>query len=324
MALPAGTLLYVRAETPDHDHIVARDLKSGKERIVTDLTGDGSSGWEIRGYSLSPDRTRIALASNYGPTKEDNATMLATRRIWSLAVDGTDFQRLTPVFPNDSQGRKNYSIEIEAPMWNADGTKIVYEFGNYWFEGTTLKGGSLPWSVSSQPGHLPSSFPTNVGCSVLNPARNPKTGELLFRHSVCVNSNDEGLFLYPAAGGAPKKLVAQAYGPGLVDPSLETAGWAGDGSAFAFVGTTPLTRNNTTEQVRSLFVYDMSKATFTPIVEPPSGSYVQDATVAPDSSAIVYCLREGDAYNLHLIDLTGAQATDTAITTDGKSCHPVM
>jgi hypothetical protein len=38
---------------------------------------------------------------------------------------------------------------------------------------------------------------------------------------------------------------------------------------------------------------------------------------------VVYCLGEGDASNLHLIDLTKNPATDTAITTDGKSCHPI-
>jgi ubiquinone/menaquinone biosynthesis C-methylase UbiE len=42
--------------------LIARDLASGDERVINDLTGDGSSGWEIWGYSLSPDRRRIEIA----------------------------------------------------------------------------------------------------------------------------------------------------------------------------------------------------------------------------------------------------------------------
>ena len=41
----------------------------------------------------------------YGPTAADNATNIATRRIWSLAADGTDFRRLTPVFENTGAGK---------------------------------------------------------------------------------------------------------------------------------------------------------------------------------------------------------------------------
>jgi len=52
-------------------------------------------------------------------------------------------------------------------------------------------------------------------------------------------------------------------------------------------------------------------------------TYVVDGAAAPDLRAIVYCLREGEAYNLHLIDLSKTPATDAPLTTDGKSCHPV-
>ncbi len=84
-----------------------------------------------------------------------------------------------------------------------------------------------------------------------------------------------------------------------------------------------MTRNGSTQTAVSLFYYDMAKGTATAIVVPPANAYVQNATVAPDGSAIVYCLREGDSsYNLHLIDLTPAKPTDTAITNDGKSCNP--
>ena len=161
--LPEGTLLYQRFRRADNrrdDSLIARDLATGDERVVTDLTGDGSDGWDIWGYSLSPDRRRIALASLYGPTAEDNETGLATRRIWTLAIDGTDFRRLTPTFPNDSNGRSSYTHEIGNPEWSADGSFVVFSWGSYWYEGTTLKGGSFPWTVSTAGDAPPSSFPT--------------------------------------------------------------------------------------------------------------------------------------------------------------------
>ena len=50
----------------------------------------------------------------------------------------------------------------------------------------------------------------------------------------------------------------------------------------------------------------------TPVVVPQvADTYVVDGAAAPDLSAIVYCLREGEAYNLHLIDLSKTPARRT-------------
>jgi Tol biopolymer transport system component len=325
-SLPTSTFLYVKAQTADHDLLVARDLASGEERIVTDLTGDGSDGWEIWGASISPDRKRIAIASLFGPTKADNDTGLATRRIWTLNADGSDFERLTPVFPNTGAGRHLFSIEVDRPAFTEDGSAVIYNFGNYWYEGTTLKGGSLPWSISTAGGGLPMAFDTISTCSVLHPAVNPATGDVLFIHSVCIRSADQGLFLYPKGGGtAPTMLVQAGNGAGEIDPSLTPPSWLPDGSGFVFVGTTSVDRNGTTEVVPALFLYDMTANKVAPLVISEPNEYVQAAAIAPDASAIVYCLRHGsDAQDLHLIDLTTDPATDSPMTTDGKSCYPTF
>ncbi|OJY20603.1 MAG: hypothetical protein BGO98_04760 [Myxococcales bacterium 68-20] len=320
--MPDGTLLYLRHESKDHDLIVARDLASGEERVVTDLTGDGSSGWEIRGYALSPDRRRIAIASLYGPTKEDTATGLATRAIWTLATDGTDFRRLTPTFPKDDQGRKGFTYDVSDPMWTADGSRVLYDFGSFWYEGTTLAGGSVPWIVSAAGDAAPESFPTQFGCSVIHPARNPATGEYLLIHSVCVpgQGDGDGLYLYPADGGTrPKKLLASAHVNGSVDVFLEKASWLSDGSGFLFIGGT-----SDTDWNPSLLAYDMKAGTVSAIVVPPQDSTIYSVAISPDASKIVYCLRNDNdsTVDLHLIDVSAASPTDTAITTDGKSCYP--
>ncbi len=324
-SLPDGTLLYVRAETADSEVLVARSLADGSERIVTDLRGDGSDGWEIWGYSVSPDRTRLAIASLYGPTKADTDTGLATRNIWTLAADGSDMKRLTPTFPNTGRGRSAFTIEVSHPVFDSDGSSIIYDFGNYWYEGTTLEGGSLPWAVATSGDALPTSFPSVTNCSVIRPSRNPATGELLFLHSVCTTREDEGLFLYPPGGGTrPKKLVGYSYGAGGVAPSVETTSWIADGSGFVFVGSTTVDRGEGNEETAvCLFLYDMANGTVSPLVVPPSGAVVRNAAISPDATSIVYCLRAADeSENLHLIDLTASTPTDTAITTDGKSCHP--
>ena len=321
-ALPTNALLYVYSDTVDSDWLVARDLRTGKERLVTDLRSDGSDGWEIWGHSLSPDRRRIAIASLFDPTQEDVDTGLATRRIWTFGVDGSDFERLTPVFENTGQGRKDFDISVQDPVFSADGQDVIYDFGNWWYEGTTLEGGSLPWTVPVR-GGVPSLFETMTGCTVIDPSVNPATGDVLFVHSVCVRSEDEGLFLYPAGGGTePLKLVDRGFGPGSVDPALEKASWLADGSGFAFVGDIEVTREQSTETASSLLAFDMTTQEIRVIVVPEPDASVRNAAVAPDGSVIVYCLAHDGGYDLHAIDLTADALEDVPITNDGKSCSP--
>lgn len=243
-----------------------------------------------------------------------------------MNADSSDFQRLTPVFPNTGGGRTTFTIEVDRPAFTQDGSELIYNFGNYWYAGTTLKGGSFPWSVSATGGALPAGFTTISSCSVLHPAVNPATGEVLFIHSVCIRSADEGLFLYPKNGGtAPTMLVRARQGAGQVDPSLTPPSWVADGTGFVFVALASVDRSGTTDTAQSLFLYDMTTNQTAPLVIPDPDEYVQAAAIAPDASAIVYCLRHGsDAYDLHLIDLTTDPATDSPMTTDGKSCYPTF
>lgn len=315
--LPAGTLLYVRAETRDHDVLVARDLDGGEERVLTDLTGDGSSGWNIDSYALSADRRRIAIASLYGPTKEDTATGLATRAIWSFATDGTDPRRLTPTFPNRSGGRQHYEIDVGEPMWTADGAGVVFGFGEYWMEGANLQGGSFPWLVSAAGGAPPSAIPTSTACTVVYPSRNPETGDMLYIHSVCIPGQGErGLYLYPEEGSkSPKQLLGSSSSG--IDVYLATPSWLADGSGFLFLGSTA-----ETNQAPAIFAYDTSAGAATMLAAPPSGSYVRGVAISPDGTKIVYCLETDSKRDLHLLDVSTAKPTEKAITSDGTSCNP--
>lgn len=323
--MPATTFLFVQKDAYDHDTLIAYDRASGRAATVTDFTGDGSNGWSLgNGYAISPDRTRIAVASLYGATRADIDTKLAAKRIWSLAVDGSDFVRLTPVWENKAAGRTNWQIEVSDPVFSKDGANVFFDYGEYWYEGTNLQGAAGIWSASAAGGALPDLFQAPSPCSLVSPSVDPSTGKVAVIHSVCVpgQGQQDGIYLHDEnGGGTPELLLASSN---EVDLMLEQPRWGADGSGFVFIALARVPDGNSTRQVRSLFVFDMKTRKATPVVVPENpDARVIDAAAAPDASAIVYCLQEGDAQNLHLIDLSGDQATDTAITNDGKSCHPV-
>jgi Tol biopolymer transport system component len=323
-ALPETSFLYVSALTPDHDALVAWDVKTNAKTVVTDLTGDGSSGWEIAGYALSPDRTRIAIASLYEPVKADNDIGYAGRRIHTLNTDGSNFTRLTPPWTTQAAGRSTFTVEVRNPSFSKDGQEIFFDYGEYWYEGTTLKGASSVWAVPAAGGALPTYVWDLPGCSMTDPSPDPATGKILVQQSVCTSSQNTGIWLYTRDGSSPpEKLVGNAQ----VDPSLEQASWAKDGSGFVFVGVAQRTVGGATRQVRGAFAYDVAKKQIVDLVIPTAADdAVRDVALAPDASALVYCLQTGSGstqkLDLHLVDLGASPPTDTAITNDGKSCHP--
>ena len=155
-------------------------------------------------------------------------------------------------------------------------------------------------------------------------AVNPATGDVLFVHSVCTSTADEGLFLYPKKGGKPVKLLQAGYGAGKVDPALEKASWLADGSGFVFVGTIEVTRGDATDTANSLLSYDMTSGDVSVLVIPDENTHIRNAAIAPNGDGIVYCLAHDDLLDLHAIDLTADPPVDSAITDDGISCSPVF
>lgn len=320
--LSNSTFLYVKHVDTDHDTLMAWDAAADEQRVITDLTGDGSSGWEIAGYAISPDRRSIALASLYEPTQEDVDSNTLGRRIFTLASDGSGFKRLTPVWPNGSQGRRNWMLEVRDPSWSRDGNEIFYGFGEYWYEGTQLQGGSSIWSVAVSGETLPTEAVPVSNCSLTDPSVDPVTGKLAVSHSVCIDNAASGIWLH-TVGGAAEHIVDTS----VVDPDLEQVSWAKDGSGFLFVAQSNRTIGGSSQRVRGLFLYDgASKQVYDIAIPTDPNQHVRDATLAPDTSAAVYCMtttrNDTTSYDLHLVDLTANPFTDTQITNDGKSCNP--
>ncbi|MBS2015889.1 MAG: PD40 domain-containing protein [Deltaproteobacteria bacterium] len=311
-AIPAGTFLYTRRVKSDVHHLVARDLATGSERVVTDLTSDGSKGWSIDGFAISPDRTQIVMASLYGPTKEDNDTQLATNRIWLLDTEGKSWQRLTPVFKNTNLGTPGFRIDVRSPVFSKDGATVYYQYGEMVIG---KSGASRTWAVPTDGSKLPDLLDTPASCSAASPPSiNPATGDVVLAQDFCQDKADAGLVIFKADGQKPEMLV-QGEGFGT-----STVRWAADGSLFLYTFQTG--------GLASLNAYVLEKKQSVPLVQPPSGASIDGATLSPDGNFIVYCLRQGafvdGTRNLHLMDLSKEPVTDTVITNDGVSCDPIF
>ncbi len=309
--LTPTTFVFERKVGDGNDHVVAMDYVSGEERIITTLAEGTVAGWNVDGISVSPDRTRLVLASRYGATAADVATGLATNILWDIDVNGGDFRRLTPVFESTQPGNTSWRIDVRDPEFSPDGQFIVFDYGEGDFEG----GYVAPWVVAADGNSLPFLLETDFDCSVNNNATfNPVTGDLLLAHVVCLPEEDGGYYLYPEAGGAPDYLINED-GWSL---SSEPPSFSSDGSVFLFTATTY------EDNIQSLYAYVLGNREVLPIVSGTEDIDIVNASFAPDNEHIVYCVRQGDLYDLRVLDLGADPPTDVALTDDGVSCDPVF
>lgn len=301
--LSATTFAYVRHVANDHDELVAHDLATGAERTITDLR-EGDTYHDIAGFSISPDRRSVVLATSYGAEQADLFTV--ARRVFKLGVDGKGFVRLTPTFKNNGGGSPSYFIDVRDPVFSKDGATVYYTFG----ESNRGFGGTRTWSVSAAGGSLPSLIDSNASCSDIGQASVGANGALLLVQSTCQNEADEGFFAYPATG-EPVKV----HGTGSSN-TVSPVGWAPDGSGF-------LVALSDQNSVGSLHFFTGETQNMQLLVPGTRDvSFVRGAAMTADGK-IVYCVRAGNgATDLRLLDGTVTPATDTALTTDGKSCDP--
>jgi Tol biopolymer transport system component len=215
------------------------------------------------------------------------------------------------VFPNTHAGQTGWSIDVRDPAFSADGQAVAFDYG----EGDSQGGYVAPWLVAADGNSLPKLIATSLSCSVNgNAAFNPATGDLLIEHVVCMSGTGSGFYLYPNAGGAPAYLVNEQGG----SISSEPPAFSHDGSLFAY------TARANSDGIQSLYAYFMKEGTVAPIVMGASGVDIVNATFAPDNAHLVYCVKQGDAYNLRLVDFGVDPPTDAALTDDGVSCDAVF
>lgn len=307
-------VVFVRSlgdERDAHDVLVVLDLSSGDERVIADTAQDGR-GWGIDGFSISPDRRRIVLASLYGPTAEDTATGHATQRIWTLDVEGKSLKRITPVFTSHA-GDMSWWIDVRDPVFTSDGKNVIYDYGETEIGG---KGFVRPWIVPADGSGLPRLFlQDEVPCSVVSDASaNPVTGEVVLEYAVCNGQMPEGLHAHAPTGARTGVLVdaVRIWGPSR---------WAPDGRAFVFPGSA----NH--DDPLSLYMMTPADGQLYTLVTGTEQKSILSAAVSPDASRIVYCAgprASGSARDLRVLDLTKDPVTDAPLTADGRSCAPAF
>lgn len=307
--LSATTFVFTR-DVGDDQHLVAMDYASGDEHVITTLADESVDGWNIDGAAVSPDRTRIVIASHYGASAAD--LLVTANIVWTFDVDGADFVRLTPPVQSSHAGDPAWRIDVRDPLYAPDGARVAYDRG----EGNGNGGYVAPFAIATTGGALPEAIelPRSEHCSTnLAAAYHPLSGDLLMQHSVCQDDSDEGYFLYPKAGGNAAYLVDEAGVSYDGKPSFSH-----DGSAFVYMARFDST------QIQSLLLYSMTDKKVVELVAGAAGRDIVAASFAPDDRHVVYCVRENGATNLRVLDFSRSPAKDKALTTDGKSCNPVF
>jgi hypothetical protein len=304
------TFVFERRLPGSRDHLVAMDFTTLEERVITTLEEGTTLGWNIDGAAVSPDRTRIVIATPYGATIQDTSTGLATNILWSLDTNGGDFRRLTPTFESSNPGAFGWSIDVRDPAFSSDGSLVAFDYG----EGNAQTGYVASWTVPAL-GGTPSLFPTNYSCSVNGDVVfHPVTGDLLIKHDVCADSAEQGFYSYPSSGGAPTFLV-NSIGYSI---SSEPPAFTPDGALFLY------TARSYADTIQSLFAYRYEDQAVIPILNGTPDIDIVNAAVSPDNLHIVYCVKAGDAFDLRMLDFSSDVVTDVALTADGVSCDPMF
>jgi Tol biopolymer transport system component len=349
-ALPITTFVYLKVThsgVSETDELWGYDVATKQAALITNLPSSGTGGEVgIAGHSISPDRKSIAFAAYFRPDAADLATGLATAAIWTVAVDGTNFQRRSPTQP-DSGGSGNactidascgdsdyvcasalcrlrgFNIDVRDPAWAPDGSAIMFNIGDYWTKGDgTLGGGTVPW-IALLAGGLPTAAIASPPCAqVSDVAYDPRGGAFLAINSVCVAGSDEGLWSYPLAGGAPTQIAGSSLDS--VDVSLAPPSWTPDGAGFVFAGAAKTMIGGSTVQASDGLVYLTQGSTLGILASPPSADvYVDDITVSADGNYYAYTQRDSsDAMNIYVIDISSGSAVTTQVTSDGVSKAP--
>jgi hypothetical protein len=79
--------------------------------------------------------------------------------------------------------------------------------------------------------------------------------------------------------------------------ALETPRWSLDGGLFVFPG-------RDSAQIQSLYAYSASTQKVVQLIPGDATRAIRSGAVSADGNAVVYCVREGQADNLHLVTPT--------------------
>ena len=208
-------------------------------------------------------------------------------------------------------------LDIRNPIFTPDGSRVYFQrYEEDLGDVSSIYGAT--WSLASDGSGVPDLFETPLDSACggqAEPVFDPATGDLVLEHSVCIDTSNEGFYLYGVDGTQKQKLV---------DTTSLTTWERGGGvhdckdflcSAFPQGGA-----------AGAIYLVDPAGAQMAPLVVGSAGTIPTWPTLSPDDSHLVYCLRNTstNAADLHVVDLTTTDLADTALTADGASCAPAF
>ena len=209
--------------------LVPRDLDKIVARCLTkDVSRRIQTAADIRNQ-LEEVKTDLATAAD----DTDQGASRSTANRWLIGVAATALIALATVVVYLLSGREERGLRFEdpvrlttavggaeAPVWSPDGTRLAFESnqsGNWDIWVTQLRGGQ---AVNLTADH--------AGDDRL-PSFSPDGSEIAFLST----RDGHGVFVMPALGGPPRKVIAQPAGFEASEQAYGSPQWSNDGSAIA-------------------------------------------------------------------------------------------
>lgn len=312
-ALDDAVFFFVR-DTQDGDSLWAYDLGTDQAHEVTAL--DGIS--DIRSVAIHPDRTVVAIASDYGGIDHQDSEAIYAFEVNDDLVFGEP-TLLMPPLPKPVGVATGYKQQLSSLRWHPDGAWLWFSHA-YQLDFSEPGGGTLAGVDPTTGTH--ELYLDSIGDCIVNtaPSPSPDGSVLLSVRGVCIDGAHEGLVAFdnPPAGD-PDVVVP------LPDALFATPRWLPDGTGIIY--GTKLDGDGDGDGVADFYtdaivLLDVATGDQYALLPPTADVFVWDFTISPTADRVVVCVSQNDTRDLLLLDFSGAEATSRWLTDDGGSCTP--
>jgi hypothetical protein len=318
--LSPTTIVYLRHLSTGYDQIMAYDLATNAQTVLSDLDGVTN----VHALELAPDRLHVAFAGVFRPdASELTAGAPFSDGLWLMTVDGASFTRLTPPDLGTHPG-PDFSTEIHGIAWTADSGWLYYDMTATWMNGGTLEGGSQILMVPAT-GGVSSVVILDPSCTLFgSPSLSPDGTQLAFDRQLCETTSDEGPWVNVITGSpfATHLWTLWAAGEGggvwLPDGRFATiidGYWDVNGDGVVDTGL-----------LGGVVIFDVASGAMTvpiPVHTSDLEWRFEGIALLADGNTLVTCEHPDAAHpgaDLFAYDLTAH--TVRQLTHDGASCSP--
>ena len=264
----ANEIVYVADADNDGVYsLVLQDLET--RRVTTLLPADVNQGFTYDDPELSPDGTRVVLASDYQGSV--TATPTATPGLILVNRDGSGFRRLT------TPSSTTQATQIDTfPAWSPDGSTIVFT------RLTDNSDGTSTASLFTVPAAGGAATAVPGGGAGFTADFNPKDGsQIVFAEPTDLTTGVGPLQVMKTDGTGKRALGATGALPA----------WSPDGSTIAYAAVTDNDTSNTDADVAQIATVPAAGGTGTvfPVTRPSGARSVAEyPSWSPDGESILY------------------------------------